>query len=122
MASDKVADYAHRLNPETPVEETMRALAQLQREGKIKHIGLSGVSADTLRRACKITHVAAIQMVIMICPRFVPSSINADTHRNIRRLCWILKDPVAFSKLAVSWELVSFVIRRLEEAWCPRSS
>ncbi|KAF2259050.1 Aldo/keto reductase [Lojkania enalia] len=54
--------YAHRLNPGTPVEETMRALAELKAEGKIKYIGLSEVSSATLRRACKIAHVAAVQM------------------------------------------------------------
>ncbi|OCL02830.1 putative aldo/keto reductase [Glonium stellatum] len=54
--------YAHRVNPETPIEETMRAMAALKAEGKIKHIGLSEVSSATLRRACKIAHVAAVQM------------------------------------------------------------
>lgn len=55
-------DYAHRLNPETPVEETMRALKKLKEAGKIRHIGLCEISSDTLRRACKITHVDAVQM------------------------------------------------------------
>ncbi|KAH8901443.1 Aldo/keto reductase [Thozetella sp. PMI_491] len=54
--------YAHHLNPETPIEETMRAMAALQAEGKIKHIGLCGLTSNTLRRACKIATVAAIQI------------------------------------------------------------
>ncbi|KAF3388000.1 Aldo-keto reductase yakc [NADP] [Talaromyces pinophilus] len=54
--------YCHRVNPETPIEETMRALAQLQAEGKIKHIGLSEAGSDTLRRAVQIAPVAAVQM------------------------------------------------------------
>ncbi|KAF2714101.1 Aldo/keto reductase [Pleomassaria siparia CBS 279.74] len=54
--------YMHHANPETPIEETMRALAELKAEGKIKHIGLSAVSSATLRRAVKIAPVAAVQM------------------------------------------------------------
>ncbi|KAI1078632.1 aldo/keto reductase [Whalleya microplaca] len=53
--------YMHNANPETPVEETMRALAELKSEGKIKYIGLSFVSSDTLRRACRVAHVDAVQ-------------------------------------------------------------
>lgn len=40
----------------------MEALKQLKKEGKIKHIGLSECSADSLRRACKVEHVDAVQM------------------------------------------------------------
>jgi len=54
--------YAHRLDGVTPVEKTMEALKQLKDEGKIKYIGLSEVSADSLRRACKVAHVDAVQM------------------------------------------------------------
>ncbi|KAH8162628.1 hypothetical protein CIB48_g5618 [Xylaria polymorpha] len=54
--------YMHRANPKTPIEETMRAMAELKAEGKIKYIGLSEVSSTTLRRACKIAHVDAVQM------------------------------------------------------------
>jgi len=53
--------YLHNANPETPIEETMRAMAELKTQGKIKHIGLSNVSSATLRRACKVAPVAAIQ-------------------------------------------------------------
>ncbi|KAI8625480.1 putative aldo/keto reductase [Xylariaceae sp. FL1651] len=54
--------YVHRANPNTPIEETMRALLELKSEGKIKHIGLSEVSSTTLRRASKIGHVDAVQI------------------------------------------------------------
>ncbi|RDW76931.1 hypothetical protein BP6252_04984 [Coleophoma cylindrospora] len=54
--------YMHHANPKTPIEETMRALVELKEEGKIKYIGLSAVSSNTLRRACKIAPVAAIQV------------------------------------------------------------
>ena len=54
--------YVHRLNSETPIEETMKALKELQDEGKIKYIGLSECSAESLRRACKVVHVDAVQL------------------------------------------------------------
>ncbi|KAI1081396.1 putative aldo/keto reductase [Whalleya microplaca] len=54
--------YMHRANAKTPIEQTMRALAELKAEGKIKYIGLSEVSSTTLRRACKIAHVDAVQV------------------------------------------------------------
>src|SRR5690606_10764407 len=53
--------YAHRLDGTTPVEETVGAMAELVKEGKVRHIGLSEVSADQLRRACAVHPVAALQ-------------------------------------------------------------
>ena len=53
--------YLHRLNLDTPLEESMGALAQLQQEGKIRAIGLCEVGPETLRRAVAIAPVAAVQ-------------------------------------------------------------
>jgi aryl-alcohol dehydrogenase-like predicted oxidoreductase len=53
--------YQHRVDPATPIEETVGAMAQLVREGKIRHIGLSEASPQTLRRAGKIHPIAALQ-------------------------------------------------------------
>ena len=46
--------YQHRVDPNTPIEETVGAMAALVQEGKIRHIGLSEASAKTLRRAAKV--------------------------------------------------------------------
>jgi aryl-alcohol dehydrogenase-like predicted oxidoreductase len=54
--------YAHRLDPQTPVEETVQAMVELKQQGKIKYLGLSEVSSDTLRRACKLHHITAVQI------------------------------------------------------------
>ena len=54
--------YAHRLDGKTPIEKTMEELKKLKQEGKIKHIGLSECSSDSLRRACKVEHVDAVQI------------------------------------------------------------
>ena len=53
--------YMHRRNPETPIEDTVGGLAELVVEGKIGHIGLSEVSADTLRTACAVHPITALQ-------------------------------------------------------------
>ncbi len=53
--------YLHRKDPETPIEETVGALGQLVKEGKIKSIGLSEVSSDTLRKAHAVYPVTAVQ-------------------------------------------------------------
>jgi aryl-alcohol dehydrogenase-like predicted oxidoreductase len=53
--------YMHRRNPDVPIEETVGALADLVGEGKIRHIGLSEVNADTLRAACAVHPITALQ-------------------------------------------------------------
>jgi aryl-alcohol dehydrogenase-like predicted oxidoreductase len=53
--------YQHRVDRATPIEETVGALAQLVKEGKIRHIGLSEACAATLRRAVKEHPIAALQ-------------------------------------------------------------
>jgi len=53
--------YQHRVDPATPIEETVRAMAELVQEGKIGHIGLSEASPYTLRRAVKVHAITALQ-------------------------------------------------------------
>jgi aryl-alcohol dehydrogenase-like predicted oxidoreductase len=53
--------YQHRVDPNTPIEETVGAMAQLVEEGKIRHIGLSEASPQTLRRAVKVHPITALQ-------------------------------------------------------------
>jgi aryl-alcohol dehydrogenase-like predicted oxidoreductase len=53
--------YLHRLDPKTPIEESVGALSDLVAEGKIRTIGLSEVSAETLRRAHAVHPVTAVQ-------------------------------------------------------------
>jgi aryl-alcohol dehydrogenase-like predicted oxidoreductase len=54
--------YQHRVDPRTPIEETVEAMVELKNEGKIRYLGLSECSANTLRRACKVHPIAAAQM------------------------------------------------------------
>ena len=53
--------YQHRVDPNTPVEDTIGVLADLIREGKIRHIGLSEAGVNTIRRAHKIHPITALQ-------------------------------------------------------------
>jgi aryl-alcohol dehydrogenase-like predicted oxidoreductase len=53
--------YQHRVDPNTPIEETVGALAELVAEGKVRHIGLSEAGLDTIRRAHAVHPVAALQ-------------------------------------------------------------
>ena len=53
--------YQHRVDPDTPIEETVGAMAQLVKEGKVRYLGLSEASPQTLRRAVKIHPIAALQ-------------------------------------------------------------
>src|SRR3989441_2079061 len=53
--------YQHRVDPNTPIEETVGAMAQLVKEGKVSHIGLSEAGPQTLRRAVKVHPITALQ-------------------------------------------------------------
>ena len=53
--------YQHRVDPTTPIEETVGAMAQLVKEGKVRYLGLSEAGPQTLRRAVKVHPIAALQ-------------------------------------------------------------
>ncbi|HEX8280665.1 MAG TPA: aldo/keto reductase [Chthoniobacterales bacterium] len=53
--------YLHRVDPETPIEETVGAMAELVRAGKVRYLGLSEASAETIRRAHAVYPITALQ-------------------------------------------------------------
>ena len=53
--------YVHRRNPETPIEDTIGAMAELVRAGKVRHLGMSEVSSETLRQANAVHPITALQ-------------------------------------------------------------
>jgi aryl-alcohol dehydrogenase-like predicted oxidoreductase len=53
--------YQHRVDPDTPIEETVGALAELVQEGKVRYIGLSEAAPETLRRANAVHQITALQ-------------------------------------------------------------
>ena len=54
--------YVHRLDKVTPIEKTIEAMVALKQEGKIKYIGLSECSADSLRRAHAVHPISCVQV------------------------------------------------------------
>ncbi|MDP9291986.1 MAG: aldo/keto reductase, partial [Verrucomicrobiota bacterium] len=53
--------YQHRVDPSTPIEETVAAMAELVRAGKVRHLGLSEAGPETIRRAAAVHPIAALQ-------------------------------------------------------------
>lgn len=53
--------YQHRVDPKTPIEETIGAMADLVKAGKVRHLGMSEAAPETIRRAAKIHKIAALQ-------------------------------------------------------------
>ncbi|MGH7969785.1 MAG: aldo/keto reductase [Limisphaerales bacterium] len=53
--------YQHRVDPATPIEDTVGAMAQLVQEGKVRYLGLSEAGPETLRRACTVHPITALQ-------------------------------------------------------------
>jgi aryl-alcohol dehydrogenase-like predicted oxidoreductase len=53
--------YQHRVDPNTPIEDTVGAMADLVREGKVRYLGLSEAGPDTLRRAARVHPITALQ-------------------------------------------------------------
>lgn len=75
--------YQHRVDPETPIEETVGAMAELVKEGKVKYLGLSEASADTLKRASKIHPITALQSEYSIWTRDVEDNDVLKTCREL---------------------------------------
>ena len=69
--------YMHRRNPQTPIEETVSALADLVQAGKVRSIGLSEVAPATLRAAHAVHPIAAVQMEYSLFTRFVEEEMLA---------------------------------------------
>ncbi len=67
--------YQHRVDQHTPIEETVGAMAQLVEEGKVRYLGLSEASADTLRRASKVHPIAALQSEYSLWSRDIEDDI-----------------------------------------------
>ncbi|MCX4808620.1 aldo/keto reductase [Streptomyces sp. NPDC058682] len=72
--------YLHRRDPTVPVEDTIGAMRDLVTAGKIGHIGLSEVNADTLRRACATAPVAALQSEYSLFTRALEREILPTAH------------------------------------------
>jgi aryl-alcohol dehydrogenase-like predicted oxidoreductase len=67
--------YQHRVDPNVPIEDTVGAMAELVKAGKVKHLGLSEAAAATIRRASKVHQIAALQSEYSLWTREVEDEI-----------------------------------------------
>jgi aryl-alcohol dehydrogenase-like predicted oxidoreductase len=67
--------YQHRVDPETPIEDTVGAMAELVKAGKVKYLGLSEASAATIRRAHQVHPITALQTEYSLFERHVEKEI-----------------------------------------------
>lgn len=72
--------YLHRRDPEVPIEETVGVMAELVTAGKVGHLGLSEVNADTLRRASAVHPIAALQSEYSLFTRGIETEIIPAAH------------------------------------------
>lgn len=71
--------YAHRIDPDIPVEEMVGAMADLVKEGKVRYIGLSEASANSIRKAYTVHPIAAVQSEY--------SLLTRDVEKNVLPVC-----------------------------------
>ena len=67
--------YAHRIDPTIPVEETVGTMAELVKEGKVRYLGLSECSPESLRRACAVHPISAVESEYSLLTRDVEKEI-----------------------------------------------
>ena len=69
--------YQHRVDKSTPIEDTVGAMADLVREGKVRYLGLSEAGPDTLRRAAKVHPIAALQSEYSLWSREIEDGVRS---------------------------------------------
>jgi aryl-alcohol dehydrogenase-like predicted oxidoreductase len=73
--------YQHRVDPATPIEETVGAMATLVQAGKVRYLGLSEASANTLERACAVHPITAVQSEYSLWSREPETDVLAACRR-----------------------------------------
>jgi len=73
--------YLHRVDPETPIEDTVGAMAELVREGKVRHLGLSEVTAEQLEKAHAVHPISALQSEYSLWTRGIEESVLPTARR-----------------------------------------
>ncbi len=87
----------HRIDPKTPVEESLGAAKKLQEQGKIRHIGLSEVSVAEIEQARKIVEIVSVQNEYNLTTRKSEDIVNYCEQHNLGFIPWF---PVAAGRLA----------------------
>ena len=71
--------YQHRVDPKTPIEDTVGAMAELVKAGKVRHLGLSEASPTTIRKAVKVHPIAALQSEFSLWSREAQTEVMPTT-------------------------------------------
>jgi len=116
----------HAIDPNVPLEESLGEIAKLQKEGKVRHVGVSNFDADELARARKVVNVVSVQNrynvsdrssdpVLEVCQRdgiaFIPWSPLSQSPRDsnagsrVKLEAWATERGVSFPQAAIAWLL-----------------
>jgi aryl-alcohol dehydrogenase-like predicted oxidoreductase len=100
----------HRIDPAVPADEQFGLLATLQKEGKVRHVGLSEVSVADIQAARKVVAIATVQNKFNLTDRAADAVLAYCTRENIGFIPWF---PLATGRLAKSGGLLAHVIERV---------
>jgi aryl-alcohol dehydrogenase-like predicted oxidoreductase len=101
----------HRIDPEVPLEDQLGAFAELREQGKVRHIGVSEVSADQLRQASATTEIASVQNLYNLTERQSQDVLDVATAEGIAFIPWF---PIATGDLAAPDSPVADIARELD--------
>jgi pyridoxine 4-dehydrogenase len=116
----------HAVDPQVPIEDSIGALAELQQDGKIRHIGVSNVSGEELERAQQIAPVVSVQNRFNLTDRSSEEVLRACEHQGLGFLPWA---PLGSGRLAEPGGAVDEIARahqasaaQVAVAWLLQSS
>lgn len=101
----------HRVDPKVPLEEQIGTLSELQREGKVRHIGLSNVSLEQIEAVRRMTTIVSVQNLYNLADRDSEDVLEYCTRENIGFIPWF---PLATGDLAEPGGALARIARRLE--------
>jgi aryl-alcohol dehydrogenase-like predicted oxidoreductase len=99
----------HRIDPEVPAEESLGTMAELRDEGKVRHVGLSEVGVDELRRAQGIVPISSVQNRYNLTDRYSEAVLQACEREEVGFISW---RPLATGRLARSRGLLDEIAAR----------
>ncbi|MEP0813454.1 MAG: aldo/keto reductase [bacterium] len=91
--------YQHRVDPETPIEETVGAMVELKNAGKIRYLGLSEAAPETIKRAQAVHPIAALQTEYSLWTRDPEAGGHLDLCRELG-ICFVAYSPLGRGMLA----------------------
>ncbi len=101
----------HRIDPEVPVEDQVGAFAELKEQGKVRHIGLSEVSVDEIKKAQAVTEIASVQNLYNLTNRQSQAVLDFCTEQGIAFIPWF---PIATGDLAKPDSPVADIAKELD--------